>query len=68
MPNVDDDGHQVMMARCDFNKMQNELYALRSRVNELSRENKRLRCDLGLGHLIAQQLRDLCARAAELNA
>jgi hypothetical protein len=60
-----DDGHLVTMRRCDFNKMQNENYALRSRVKKLSRANKRLRCDLGLGQLIAQQLRDLCARAAE---
>jgi hypothetical protein len=67
MPEVEylDDGHQVMMRRCDFNKMQNELYDQRDRVKKLSRENKRLRCDLGLGQLIAQQLRDLCSRAAE---
>ncbi len=58
-----DDGHEVVMRRCDFNKMQNEIYALRDRVSDLSRENQRLRCDLGLGQIIAQQLRDLCGRA-----
>jgi hypothetical protein len=55
----------ILVELPEYNQMLDTIRNQGERLRELSRENQRLRRQLGLGQLIAQELCDLCSHAAE---